>query len=730
MTLGSIIVRLSMQTADFETDSARAAKIAAKRAKEIDAAFRKAGIAIGLALGAGVAVAGAAFRKYIQNTIEAEKVQAQLLSRISDTGAIAGRSLEQLNAQAEKLQGRTIFDDEAIGGAQAMLLTFKDIRGLQFDKAVESALDLSTAMGTDLSSAALQLGKALNDPVAGLSALSRSGVQFSDDQKAAIKAMVEMGDKAGAQTLILRELDSQMGTAAEAARSTLGGALQGLSNDFDNLLEGDTGSAGLRGTVDAVNDLGRVLQDPDLKSGIDALAAGLLRITSASIEAVAWIGNAGMAAADYFGDTSKQSLNVLNNRRNDLETKLFKAERRSGQGLTDANDPLAKLFGLPSGKDGQVASLKAEIAAIDARLADLRAADALPMKFSPEYERASLMFNPNPKPKPGGSTQPNGRSGKSDVQRQAEEAARAAKEAADAQARWHGTILDMEATLAGPMAEAQREYERNVAQLNADYAEGHVTLADYARGLDAYAASRDKELEAIKARKTPAEEMLADMEFERQLIGKTREEQELLNAARWLGADAITATGQAAIEAMRANQEYAKAMGDQIAVMDAFRAGASDALTDFVAGAKSAKEALGDFFDDMAAMITRMIAERWMEQLFGPSGTSGGGGAGNLLGSLLGGLFGGKGFAVGGYTGSGGVHQPAGIVHRGEVVWSQGDIARAGGVAAVEAMRRGGSRPASTVNQTFVVQGTPDRMTRQQMARAAAAETSRAIRRG
>ena len=45
---------------------------------------------------------------------------------------------------------------------------------------------------------------------------------------------------------------------------------------------------------------------------------------------------------------------------------------------------------------------------------------------------------------------------------------------------------------------------------------------------------------------------------------------------------------------------------------------------------------------------------------------------------------------LGGYTGPGGVNDPAGIVHKGEVVWSQSDISKAGGVAAVEAMRAGG----------------------------------------
>lgn len=47
-------------------------------------------------------------------------------------------------------------------------------------------------------------------------------------------------------------------------------------------------------------------------------------------------------------------------------------------------------------------------------------------------------------------------------------------------------------------------------------------------------------------------------------------------------------------------------------------------------------------------------------------------------------------FATGGYTGSGGKYDVAGIVHKGEVVWSQEDVARSGGVGAVERARRGG----------------------------------------
>lgn len=52
-----------------------------------------------------------------------------------------------------------------------------------------------------------------------------------------------------------------------------------------------------------------------------------------------------------------------------------------------------------------------------------------------------------------------------------------------------------------------------------------------------------------------------------------------------------------------------------------------------------------------------------------------------------------KGFSAGGYTGAGGVNDPAGIVHKGEVVWSQDDIKRSGGVASVEALRKGNVSP-------------------------------------
>jgi len=119
--------------------------------------------------------------------------------------------------------GQSLFSDDAILGAQNVLATFTNIEGRNFGLATQSILDMSQALGMDLDSAAMQVGKALNDPIAGLSALSRSGVQFTADQEAMIKAMVEAGNVAGAQEIMMAELNTQFGGSAAAAVDTYAG---------------------------------------------------------------------------------------------------------------------------------------------------------------------------------------------------------------------------------------------------------------------------------------------------------------------------------------------------------------------------------------------------------------------------------------------------------------------------------------------------------------------------
>ena len=112
-----------------------------------------------------------------------EDATARLSAAFESMGASAWTSMDELQSKATELMSTTTFDDEAIMGVQQRLLTFGEVTGEQFDAATLAALDMSAAWGTDVNSAAIMLGKALNDPIAGLTALSKSGVQFTDTQK-------------------------------------------------------------------------------------------------------------------------------------------------------------------------------------------------------------------------------------------------------------------------------------------------------------------------------------------------------------------------------------------------------------------------------------------------------------------------------------------------------------------------------------------------------------------
>jgi phage-related protein len=79
------------------------------------------------------------------------------------------------------------------------------------------------------------VGKALNDPIKGITALTRVGVTFNDKQKETIKRLVESGKTLQAQKMILRELRSEFGGSARAAGQTLPGQLAKAKNAFDEL---------------------------------------------------------------------------------------------------------------------------------------------------------------------------------------------------------------------------------------------------------------------------------------------------------------------------------------------------------------------------------------------------------------------------------------------------------------------------------------------------------------
>jgi phage-related minor tail protein len=125
---------------------------------------------------------------------------------------------------ATSISRKTGMDDEAIQSGENLLLTFTNIhnetgRGNQiFTRATRTIADMSAALGQDTKSSAIQLGKALNDPIKGVTALQRVGVSFTQSQRDQIKTLVESGNTLDAQKMILRELRKEFGGSAPLSR--------------------------------------------------------------------------------------------------------------------------------------------------------------------------------------------------------------------------------------------------------------------------------------------------------------------------------------------------------------------------------------------------------------------------------------------------------------------------------------------------------------------------------
>ena len=174
----------------------------------------------------------------LQNADTQARAETKVATALKSTGNQVGYNLDQLKAYASELQSKTIFGDETIlNDVTTRLLAFTNITGDNFKRTQQMALDMSTALEMDLGSAATMLGKALDDPIGKMSALSRAGINFTDEQKAMVKQLVETGDTAKAQSIMLDALEQKFGGQAEAAAKVGMGALKQLRNSWGDFLE-------------------------------------------------------------------------------------------------------------------------------------------------------------------------------------------------------------------------------------------------------------------------------------------------------------------------------------------------------------------------------------------------------------------------------------------------------------------------------------------------------------
>lgn len=240
------------------------------------------------------------FKSTIDSANESNRVMAQTNAVIQSTGGAAGYTTQQIAAMAAEIQKNTTVSDEAAQTGMNMLLTFTKIGSETFPQATRAMLDMATAMnggvtpsGEQLSNTAIQLGKALQDPVLGVTALRRVGVNFTQSQIDMIKNLMDTNRQLDAQKFILGELSREFGGSATAQAQTFEGQMLQLTNQLDDFKENIGNSL-----IPALSYLSSALQNSDGAFG--ALLYPIRVVSTAIIGLMLLVKELGMVISAVF----------------------------------------------------------------------------------------------------------------------------------------------------------------------------------------------------------------------------------------------------------------------------------------------------------------------------------------------------------------------------------------------------------------------------------------------
>jgi hypothetical protein len=194
----------------------------------------------------------------------AERQFNKLNAILRATGGAAQLSLEEIEELSQEIGINTLASTQKIRDAAGILLTFKSIQGETFKEALRLSQDLAEVGFGDVKQGAVQLGKALEEPIVGLGALRRVGVSFTDAQKDLIKSLTNTGRIAEAQEIILKALNTQVGGAGIEAAKGLAGAIDTLTENITIFFEeSKLGRAIVDGLTRSLNFLGDAFGNAD-----------------------------------------------------------------------------------------------------------------------------------------------------------------------------------------------------------------------------------------------------------------------------------------------------------------------------------------------------------------------------------------------------------------------------------------------------------------------------------
>lgn len=292
---GSIVIDTKLDTSGLKSGLATASK-------SLKGFAAGAGAVAGAAIAAATAVTALGLAAV--RGAEDDEAMTKSLHQGAKSMGLFGDQADAVADRLDKLGTATQFmvgmDENVIKGAQAKLLTFRELAktadqvGGNFDRATMAALDLSAKGFGDASSTAVMLGKALNDPVKGVTALRKAGVQLDETQTKNIKTLVTQGKYLEAQAIILREVEAQVGGTAKATAK---------ASDIIGLYLGEIGDAFGAALLPLIREI-----MPGLTTFLTNLSPLVQTFGAALADMIAGIGNAdavaaaGEALGTYLGD--------------------------------------------------------------------------------------------------------------------------------------------------------------------------------------------------------------------------------------------------------------------------------------------------------------------------------------------------------------------------------------------------------------------------------------------
>lgn len=176
----------------------------------------------------GIVALGVAVKGGIDDARASVQLMAETETIIKNTGGAAGITAKQVADLATSLsdaEGKSLFGDDQIQGAENVLLRYKELKGIIPD-VTQLSVDMAQNLGTEPAAAAKILGLALQKPFDAEAKLAKQGIVLTDAQNTMLASFKATGDTAGAQKYLIDQLNTTYGGSALAAAQAAGGTVQ------------------------------------------------------------------------------------------------------------------------------------------------------------------------------------------------------------------------------------------------------------------------------------------------------------------------------------------------------------------------------------------------------------------------------------------------------------------------------------------------------------------------